>query len=965
MSKGGKKKWVLGGLAACIVTVAGVLLYTTQVSSVEENLRLARIELSKGRFAAAGEYAIAVLEAAPNNSTALYISGQALDHRKESQNAVEVLSRIPSSAPDWPESARLLAKICHYDVLQFQKADQLYQQILETSPDDQQIHDARARLLGLCGRRDEAVPHVLFLVRAGVDTDLLMLILKESGGLTDPELLSRAKEAAPLDPMPVLGEVTQLTMEGNHQEALRIMRQSESDSESIHDAWFSVLCGLLRNTHQLEEIATLVPADWQPGSAEEWMAASLLADSRGDHKGALRCAWEAARLKPEALEPLNRTATLLRQLGRDGDAEPFSHRVDQLNQLRDLQQTVIFSGGTADFESAYSLISTFYETGRLWEAWAWGTSALAMPQPDNRLQKLMVSLREEISGLPLQQTAIHLNPAFGIDLSDLPVPVIQPMESHASVGVSNNIQFRRQSADMGFDFTYFKGADVPTRRMFEFTGGGIASLDLDRDGWEDIFCTQGKLWQAQDDRHHDRVFLNRMGQRLEEVSSVAGIAEEQGFGQGVAVGDINSDGFPDVYVANTHTNELWINNGDGTFSNAELPDISDAWTTSCMIADLNGDGDPDVYDVNYVSDDDVFDRLCQGEHGTVMCTPYDFTAARDRILLNAGDGTFSDGTDVFSDTAPIGKGLGVLGFRSGDALQIFVANDTTANLYYQHDADSQSWAESAVAAGLAYSGGGKAEACMGIAFADCDQDGSPEIHVTNFLHESNTIYSTIAPSLFEDRTLTFQLHESTLPVLGFGTQFLDANLDGRQELFVANGHTEDLSAEGTPYQMSPFLFEWAGEGFALHEPGHVGEWSSEKMVGRAVARLDWNRDGKPDLAVGLLDAPTFLLTNESDSGSNSWISVSVTGRESGRDAIGTQIRVSGTGASGAWSQLHQITAGDGYQCSNQRVAFAGCQSPIQHVEIVWPSGHSTEVAKPPQGTQIHIIEGQRAYEVPR
>lgn len=967
MSKGGKSRWVVGGIVAGILLATRLLFHTPATSGVEEDLRNAQIEVAKGRFQAAGVLAESVLAVEPQNSAALLIVGQAQRLRKQHAEAAHTLSRIPETAAEWSRAARLRAEICHFEILQLQVADELYLQLLAKFPEDLKLHESRARLLGLCGRRDAAVPHVLRLVRAGVETDLLMLIVKESGGLTDPELLTQARHAAADDPYPVLGQATQLEMEGKHQDALQMLQESDVRSDSISTVWLAAICRQLRNTNQLSLLSDVVPANWQPGSADEWMALSQLAEQQGNRTGALRCAWEAVRIKPELLEPLNRVAALLRLQGRSEEAQPFSDRVDLLNQLRELQQLVIFSGGTADYEAAYELISTFRNAGRLWEAWAWGASALAMPQADNRLQKLMTSLRQEIAGLPLKQTADYFNPALAIDLSDLAVPPVAISQSRMSAIVSQDIQFARETTRVGFEFTYFNGSDVATRRMFEFTGGGVASIDFDCDGWPDIFCTQGKRWQQPDSDHHDRLFRNIGGDRFVDSSVAAGFSLEQGFGQGAAVGDINNDGFPDLYVANTHQNTIWINNGDGTFSEQPLPEDSAAWTTSCMIADLNGDGHPDLYDVNYVSDDDVFERLCKGEHGTVMCTPYDFTAARDRIWINSADGEFADSTEEFSKQPPVGKGLGIIGFRSDEGLHIFVANDTTANLFYQSGQTPSGWpySESGVAAGLAYSGGGKAEACMGIAFADCDLDGRPDLHVTNFLHESNTLYSSVAPSLYEDRTLSLQLHDATLPVLGFGTQFLDANLDGQQELFVTNGYTEDLTADGTPYQMLPYLFEWTGEGFGLHEPGHAGPWSAEEMVGRAVARMDWNRDGKPDLAVGLLDAPTFLLTNQSEADQRNWVSVSVSGRGGDRDAIGATIRISGKGPAGPWSQVFQITAGDGYQCSNQRVIHAGSKSEIQQIEVSWPSGDRMEITEPPQNSRIHVVEGGKAFRVPR
>jgi hypothetical protein len=228
--------------------------------------------------------------------------------------------------------------------------------------------------------------------------------------------------------------------------------------------------------------------------------------------------------------------------------------------------------------------------------------------------------------------------------------------------------------------------------------------------------------------------------------------------------------------------------------------------------------------------------------------------------------------------------------------------------------------------------------------------------VTNFLYESNTLYSPLDGFTFEDRTRHLGLHDATLPVLGWGTQFLDANLDGRLEAFVVNGYPQDLSKYDTPYAMRPQMFEWVGEGFHELTSLKLGTWSRAKAVGRTVARLDWNLDGKADLVVGLMDSPHFILTNTSQTAANEFLSIRLVATDSARDAIGTTI----TATIGCSHFMHQLTAGDGYASGNERRLYLGCGSArkIDKLSIVWPSGVSQTFIDVPVSQSIISVEGQ-------
>ncbi len=953
-------------LAGCVLVYVFVLRPTPE-QRAESIFRQATMLAAQGELAEAEKLARQATELNSRLSTAFRMAAECAVARNDYELALNDLSKIiDSQSDDWLIGRQLAANILHNHVFRFRDAEQAYQQVLAIRPDDVFANNGYARLLGLCGRRSEAIPHVLRLIRAGEETDLLILLSRESGSLNDPELLDAARKADPTDPNPLLGQATVADSAQNPALALQKLREASS-LQGLPEDFHGRLGRQLLDTRQFDELV-----EWcrnmskEPGSHESWVVQAELAERGNDHRGAIRCYWEAVKLRPESLKAINQLARRLTADGHEELAAPFIRRVKELNEFRDRQQLAIMTDEQPTFRDMLNMVTAYESVGRIWEAMAWGQLTLNVQPHNSELRDLLRSLKAKTPQLPLTLTAPEYNPAVQIDLSHYPLPSHETGESSRTSGsTSPNISFAQQRSGIGFDFNYFDGTNTTTRRMFEFSGGGIAVLDFDNDRAPDLFCTQGHTWgepePTSDHHHHDTLFRNQQGQSLARVSETDSLMSDAGFGQGVSAGDVNNDGFADLYVANTGMNVLWVNNGDGTFtdSSTSLMDRPSQWTTSCLIADVNGDSFPDLYDVNYLSGDDVFDRLCVEEHGdTIMCAPYDFEPAMDRLWLGDGEGGFAEKGAEYLNPPPNGKGLGIVAVNVRDnRLSLFISNDTTANFFYApNSADSTSLTESASTAGLAFNGDGKAEACMGIAVGDCTQDGRLDFLVTNFLYESNTLYSPVDDHLFEDRTREVGLHDPTLPVLGFGTQFLDANLDGRLELFVINGFTQDLTKYETPYEMKPQVFEWTGESFLELPEKQLGPWSSSKAVGRAVARLDWNLDGKPDLAVGLLDAPYFMLTNTSLTSDEHFLSIHPVATETARDAIGTTV----TATIGDVSLTHQLTAGDGYQCTNERRIHIGCGSVIQvdQLSVTWPSGKRQVFNHVPTSQTVTLIEGR-------
>jgi tetratricopeptide (TPR) repeat protein len=868
-------------------------------------------------------------------------------------------------------TALFAARLQHHRLHRLSRAERAYRAVLALEPDQVDANTALAQVLGLCGRGREAVPYVLRLVRLGEISDLLVLLARPDGAIQDPAALEAAHRSAPDDPNPLVGLAWQAASQEHTDEAIGLLRRAialEPHLAAAHVALGRQLLAARRFDELLPWNDRLPPG--ADDAADTWLVRARMAEEAQEIPAAIRCYAEAARRSPESKQANFRLAHLLAETGAGEASGRFVEHGRRLRELEEAQNRVLFSNDDEGIGPLIELVRRYEAAGRLWEAWGWCQMAVRFDPSNETAQRLLKSLEHEVEGLPLLLTADAANPALALDFTNYPLPRFHKLSTAAVVAGPSEavpLSFRDDSGSAGLHFRYFNGAgDSPGHRMYEFTGGGIAVLDFDLDGWPDVYFTQGCAWppDANAAGDGDRLFRNRSGTFFDDATAGAGL-RGGGFGQGVAVGDFNADGFPDLYAAHLRANQLWRNNGDGTFSDvtsdAGVAGGRDDWTTSCLIADLDGDALPDIYAVNYVTGSDVFDRVCRHPDGAPrICMPFDFEGQPDRLWLNQGDGRFLPApSDVFAPDEP-GKGLGVAAFDSHltGRLSLLVANDTTPNFFFVSDAlegERPRLRNRGIESGLALSGEGKAKAGMGIALGDVNGDGWLDVHVTNFFGEANSLYLSAEPGVWEDRTRDTGLFHSTLNVLGFGTQFLDADLDGRIELFIANGHIDDFSRYGKPYRMPPKLFRWNGQRFLEISADELGAYFRGKWLGRAVARLDWNRDGRDDLIVGHLVDETALLTNTTPQ-AGGFLSLKLVGVQSSRDAVGT----TASARIGQQTIVRQLTAGDGYQASNERrlIFGTGRASQIDELVVHWPSGTTqrfTAVAVP---QEIWLVEGR-------
>ncbi len=544
-------------------------------------------------------------------------------------------------------------------------------------------------------------------------------------------------------------------------------------------------------------------------------------------------------------------------------------------------------------------------------------------------------------------------------------------------------KFRMLGKESGFEFERHDDINGQ-RRLIEANGGGIAVFDFDHDGWTDIFMTNGcKLPLSLNDRTTpSELFRNQSEMRFERATSGSRL-NQFGYATGCAVGDYDSDGFDDLYVAAFGPNTLWRNNGDGSFTEIthETSTAVPQWSTSTAFADLNLDGLLDLYVVNYVDESDEHPRRCPNPaspDGFEQCPPALFEGVDDVVLLNDGQGGFLDVTERTKVAGLKGKGLGlVIADMDHDLFpEIYVANDGEANFLFvvnqesralRHSAtDTEPWVpvfeERAAASGLAFNEAGFAQASMGIAFGDVDRNGWPDLFVTNFFGDTNTLYLNRGKLAFEDATRASGLGAPSRDRLGFGTMFFDANNDGWLDVMVANGHVDDREWQdrNEPYRQRPLLQVNQGDGTFIDVSDLAGEYFQQTWLGRALAVSDFDHDGRQDVVVSHQKSGAVILKNETQTRDHS-AHITLVGVKSVRSEIGSRIDVIGTRR----TAIRHSVASAGFQTSHSVGVTVNCRLDERlSVRVTWPFGNIQDNERLSPGRWV-IIEGTETVSIPR
>jgi hypothetical protein len=534
-------------------------------------------------------------------------------------------------------------------------------------------------------------------------------------------------------------------------------------------------------------------------------------------------------------------------------------------------------------------------------------------------------------------------------LPETSAPAQEPLALAAT-----SLQFRMIEKESGFDFVRYDDM-YGQERIFETTGGGAAVFDFDSDGWLDVYMTNGcKVPLALQSRETPgKLFRNLQHMKFTDRTDASGLMQ-YGYSTGCAVADANEDGFEDLYIAAFGPNQLWINNGDGTFSplsGTQIPDVGE-WSSSVAFADLNSDSVLDLYVANYVVESDTDPKLCDDFKPGVNktgCSPPFFDGVPDRLLLADGSGGYRDGSATAGLPRYPGKALGVaICDLGGDpAPEIFVANDGEVNFLFSIEAqDSKAAPESpreltlkeqGVFANVALNEQGFAQANMGIAASDLDRNGLVDVFVTHFFGETNTLYlnhSTSEFLMFQEATRLSGLGPPSLTKLAFGVVPIDVDNNGWKDLLIANGHTNDRTWSGTPFRMTPQLFENQGDGLFVDVSTGAGDYFHRELLGRGMASGDLDRDGRMDVVVSQQIDPSVILWNDTATAQPSVV-LRLIGTKCCRTPVAAVVRLLETEP----AACEHLVGGGSYQsaCANE-IHFGLPNGKTVTLEIQWPDG---------------------------
>jgi enediyne biosynthesis protein E4 len=489
--------------------------------------------------------------------------------------------------------------------------------------------------------------------------------------------------------------------------------------------------------------------------------------------------------------------------------------------------------------------------------------------------------------------------------------------------------------------------------IIETVGSGVALLDYDNDGWLDIYLVNGSTYDAENGKAtppHAALFHNNHDGKFTDVTAKAGVANDR-WGFGVAVGDYDNDGWPDLYVTNFGKNRLYHNDHDGTFTDvAEKAGVAlGNWSTGPSFGDYDGDGLLDLFVPGYVHYDFqrppipgtamVASPTCEFRGMKVMCGPRGLIGEPDHLFHNNGDGTFTDVSvkaGVHDKNSYYGLTAVFADLNNDGKLDLAVANDSTPNYLYINKGNG-TFEDASYASGYALNENGKETASMGIAVGDYLNNGWLDLYNTVFSDDYNPLYRNEGDANFTDVSYPSGIAEVTIPFLGWGTGFLDYDNDGWLDLLAVNGHVYpgvDKSDWGTTFAQRPLLFHNLKAGKFDVVPPVKGTGLAMTVVGRGAAFGDLFNDGKTDVVINPLEGSPVLLRNVSPD-HHHWVGLKLIGAsKSPRDAIGATVYLTGGGS----RQRRDVISGGSFASSNdQRLHFGlGDSTSVDQVEVHWP-----------------------------
>lgn len=915
----------------------------------------------------------------PSSPFYVALAANAAANCSEHELAMDYFRELPLDSGRWEFFRNLgLAKRCEIRGA-LSDEERYLRRALEINPHDLEASERLGHLLQVSGRTWESAPYFEMQIRRGKcrGDELIGMAVQERFFRADERLETAALAAIPPEPSAKLALARRHLMENRTQEAETLLKEVIAAAPGIGEAQGRLGRIIYERGDPIEFL------QWRGGlpdaarnHPEVWFVQGLQARRQGQREGAIRCFYETLNLSPNHLGANVQIASGLEQLGHTAIAQTFAQRGQALEELEAALNLVRTD---MDLNHFRHIIGSLGKLGRYWEAagWTYVMKNLANDQAEARREiakwlRLANSSDRSSSSLTLALATVR-----SLDFAEPRWSAPANTSSRQTTNVETvKWKFQDQADEVGIHFQYDEGTTEQTRleHIFNTVGGGLAAVDYDVDGWCDLHLAQANNWRdpTPQPEHFDRLFRNILGQNFVDVTKLAGVGD-LGFSHGIASGDFDQDGFPDLYIGNLGPNRLYHNNGDGTFSDiTETAGVAgNEWTTSVTFADFNSDGHPDLYVANYSILDETAKKECHKKSGERMaCTPDLLTAEYHRLYVNGGDGRFHDQSAPSGMRQPNGRGLGLIAwdFAGEDRLSLFVANDTSPNFLFRNMGNNPDgvpqFSEEGIVQGVALDVDGNAQASMGIAAGDINRDGRIDMFITNFFGESDSLYSQRADGFFDDVTRKYGLTDPGFWMLGFGCQFGDFDSDGWDDLIVTNGHVDRESRRGDPDRTRPQLFRnRQGVKFDEAPSEQLGNFFQKGYLGRGLATLDWNGDGRLDFAVSHLHDPFALVTNQTDHPENKSLVIRLVGRKRCRVPMGAVVRL----RSDAKDIPQFVVGGCGYLVTNEfgcRFATPRNLDSVQ-ISVQWPGGALETWDNIETGQEIVLVEGRSQPEVLR
>ena len=946
-----------------------------------DDLAKARDLIAQGRFEEARSRLESRLSSFPDDVEAMLLLSDVELQQQRFERALEVANSVSvASSSKEQKLKQLYLSIAQGNAkqLQFQAAIQCLQQAVDRFPGDDELRRGLAQLLNVRGFRFQANEQIRELCRRAGATPMELQGLispvrsytgfNEKPDINDPGLIAK------LGPLNV---ARGLYSEGDMKESLALLRDCAlvKDKNPAAVAFYGRVLIEFQQFDEFKRWLNEVDSSVERFLAY-WIALGNWAMHQRDFAAAVRCFGEAIVREPGDESANKKIAAALSAIDEDDQAARFTDRVKQINQATQIVKHVHNPSPQA-VQAIRELPGVLAALDRQWESLAWYQLALQQAgSPADQVAKLR-NAKEQLKDA--DPSALNERLIFGMRLDEFDLgsikasteepagaePIARKMwqPSQRLTPVLTNV-----ADDVGLDFVYQNAADPIERefRIFEAYGGGIACLDYDQDGRVDFYFAQAAGEPGLERGVLPNCLMRNLGDVFTQVSSIAD-CDDRSYSFGVTAGDWNQDGFPDLVVGNLGVNLLLINQGDGTFSRQQP---SGEWqtgrfTTGLAIADVTGDHLPDIVEVNYLDDPDILKPLERDPSGKPLGYPgpLHFKPAEDRVFVSDGKSGFTVHAlgDVNSkgNAAANGLGLIVTDLDGQDGNEIFVANDLMPNQLWRKSMTAQkpstqiAWTDSAASNGLAVGASGNALACMGVASGDFDRNGYPDLYVTNFEDQWSNLYMQASSSVFKDLVVAFGLDASSYKMLGFGTQAFDYDNNGTLDLIVGNGHVEDFSSKGSQFEMPTQLFSNTGDSFEQVAVEGDDRYWRERHLSRAVAKCDWNSDGRVDIVIGDLNGQVVLLQNNTAPEHN-WVQFELVGTHCERDAIGTQIEIHSNG-----ELIREICqTGDGYMTKNQPILTLGLagNGQIDALVVRWPGGQTDRFTNVPVNCRTKIVQ---------